>query len=136
MHVLKFGLLLIFFLSANLASGQKYLVRFTNKDNSRFTLSNPSAFLSQRAIDRRKRYAIALDSTDLPISPAYIDSLRSVQGITILNASKWLNQVSIQIPNISALNRISLFPFVASSSLIASRLLQNHDTGIPLKETD
>ncbi|MCU7550238.1 S8 family peptidase [Chitinophagaceae bacterium LB-8] len=132
MHVLKFGLLLIFFLSANLASGQKYLVRFTNKDNSRFTLSNPSAFLSQRAIDRRKRYAIALDSTDLPISPAYIDSLRSVQGITILNASKWLNQVSIQIPNISALNRISLFPFVASSSLIASRLLQNHDTGIAL----
>ncbi len=125
MQVLKIGLLLILFFSANVAKAQKYLVRFTDKNYSSYSLSNPSAYLSQRAIDRRNRYAITLDSTDLPVSATYLDSLRSVPGITVLNASKWLNQVSIQVSNSAALSRISLFPFVAATSQITSRIRKN-----------
>jgi subtilisin family serine protease len=121
-QVLKIGFLLLFYLSGNVTSAQKYLIRFTNKGNSSFSLSNPSAFLSQRAIDRRTRYGIALDSTDLPVSAAYLDSLRAVPGVMVLNASRWLNQVSIQVTNNSALSRISLFPFVTSTAPIANRI--------------
>jgi hypothetical protein len=132
MKVLKIGLLLILYLSANVAKSQKYFVRFTDKSNSSFSLSNPLAFLSQRAIDRRNRYTIALDSTDLPVSAAYIDSLRSVPGVTVLNTSKWLNQVSIQVSNTAAINRISLFPFVASTSTIASRIWNSRHSDLAI----
>jgi hypothetical protein len=130
MHALKIGLLLILSLSTHVTLGQKYIVRFTDKKHSSFSLTNPSAFLSPRAIERRNRYAIALDSTDLPVSVAYIDSLRSVPGITILNTSKWLNQVSIDVSNVAAINRIYLFPFVASASLIARRTSKNYHSAV------
>lgn len=131
-QVLKIGLLLIFFSSAKVTYAQKYLIRFSNKNNSSFSLSNPAAFLSQRALERRNRYGITLDSTDLPVPVAYIDSLRSVPGVTVLNASRWLNQVSIQVSNARALNKIALFPFVTSTSLIASRNYKKKHSAVAL----
>ncbi|MDB5196617.1 MAG: family serine peptidase [Flaviaesturariibacter sp.] len=99
----------------------RYLVKFKNKGFNTFTLANPSAYLSQRSIDRRTRYGIAIDSTDLPLTARYLDSIRSVPNVTILNASKWLNQVSVQTTDPAAINRINAFPFVQSASAIASR---------------
>src|SRR5688500_14325963 len=107
---------------AKVMEAQRYLIRFTNKGSSAFTLANPSAYLSAAAIERRQRYGISLDSTDLPVTQRYVDSLRSVTGVTVLNVSKWLNQVSIQIPSANttaALAKINSFPFVAASSRIA-----------------
>ncbi|MCW3073898.1 MAG: family serine peptidase [Flaviaesturariibacter sp.] len=109
----------------------RYLVRFKNKGLNTFTLATPSAYLSQRSLDRRTRYGIALDSTDLPVTPRYIDSLRAIPTVVVLNISKWLNQVSILITNttpanITAVqNKINSFPFVQSSSAIASRASGN-----------
>lgn len=124
----RIGYVLTLVIMTSLSSNaQKYLVRFTDKTNPAFSLSDPSAFLSQRAIDRRTLYAIPLDSTDLPVNPAYLDSLRSIPGVTVLNASKWLNQVSVQVANAGARNRIAQFPFVMTASPIASRMSNNSD---------
>ncbi len=116
-------LLLLAFISCFQAiNAQRYIIRFKDKGTSPFSFSNPSAYLSQRAIERRQRFSISIDSTDLPITPRYLDSLRSVPGITILNASKWLNQVSIQVSDPNALNKINSFPFVFTTARIASRI--------------
>jgi hypothetical protein len=101
---------------------QRYLVRFKNKASSPYSFSSPSAYLSQRAIDRRQRYSIPIDSTDLPVNPVYLNSIRSVSGVTILNTSRWLNQVSVLITDPNALTTINSFPFVQASTRIASRL--------------
>ena len=111
--------LLVFDASANAQT--RHIVKFKNKGTNPFSLSTPSAFLSTRSIERRTRYSIALDSTDLPVTPRYIDSLRSVPNVTVLNVSKWLNQVSIHTTDAAALAQINAFTFVQSSMPIASQ---------------
>lgn len=99
----------------------RYIVQFKDKGTNPYLLSNPIAYLTQRAIDRRTRYSIAIDSTDLPITPGYVDSVRLAGTVTILNQSKWLNSVSIQTNDTAALTRINSLPFVQSVSYIAAR---------------
>lgn len=111
-------------LTAAASEGQtfsRYIIKFKNKATTPFGFNNPIQFLSQPAIDRRTRYGIAIDSTDLPVTPRYLDSVRSAGAVTILNVSRWLNQVSIQTSDATALSRINALPFVESAKPIANR---------------
>lgn len=104
------------------AQSTRYIVRFRDKGTNPFSLSNPSAYLSAKAVSRRTTYSIPIDSTDLPATPRYVDSLRLAGNVTILNVSRWLNQVSIQTTDAAALNKINSFPFVLSVATIAPRI--------------
>jgi hypothetical protein len=106
--------------SHSYAQFTRYIIRLKDKGTNPYSLSNPLQYLTQRSIDRRTRYSIAIDSTDLPITPRYIDSIRLAGAVTILNASKWLNQVAIQTSDAAALAKINSFPFVISSGPIAA----------------
>jgi serine protease AprX len=103
----------------------RYIVRFKNKGGTPFTLANPSAYLSQRAIERRTKHSIAIDSTDLPVSPSYINQLRNVPNVTVLNISKWLNSVSIQTTDPNAITTINNFSFVQNTTAVAGREITN-----------
>lgn len=99
----------------------RHIVKFKNKGNASFTLANPLAYLSQRAIDRRLRYSIPIDSTDLPVTPSYINQVRNVPNVTVLNASRWLNSITILTTDPNALATISGFSFVQNVTPIAAR---------------
>jgi serine protease AprX len=99
----------------------RYIIRLKDKGTNPYSISNPSQYLTARAIARRTRYAIPIDSADLPVTPRYIDSIRLAGAVTVLNSSKWLNQVAIQTNDVTALNKINTFPFVLSSAPIAAR---------------
>jgi len=71
-------------------------VYFRDKPQADYYLSNPLEMLSQRALDRRARYNIDLDITDVPLDAAYYDSIASSPGITVAGRSKWLNAVHVQ----------------------------------------
>jgi serine protease AprX len=117
-----FTLLLVFGLmicSSVNAQYTKYIIKLKHKGTNPYSLSNPSAYLTPRALARRTRYGIAIDSTDLPITPRFIDSIRLAGAVTILNSSKWLNQVAIQTNDAAALTKINGFPFVLSSGPLA-----------------
>lgn len=105
------------------ARGQysRYLVRFTDKKGTAHSLANPTTYLSARAIERRSRQHISLDSTDLPVSADYLDSLRKLPGITVLNTSRWLNQALVQISNTASLTTIGQYPFVKGVSPLGLR---------------
>ena len=105
----------------------RYLVKLKNKAGTPYTINNPSAYLSARAIARRTRYNIAIDSTDLPVNPSYISQIAAVSNVTVLNASKWLNQVSIQTSDAAAITAISTLPFVESVSGLAARVAENEN---------
>jgi serine protease AprX len=105
----------------NSFSQTRYIIRLKDKGTSPYSFSNPAAFLTSRAIQRRTRYNIVIDSADLPVTPRYVDSIRLAGAVTILNTSKWLNQVAIQTSDAAALNKINSFPFVISASPIAAR---------------
>jgi len=116
-------LLFCFITSIQISHAQtRYLVRFKDKGGTQFTIADPAAYLSPRSIARRTRYNITIDSTDLPVSAAYIQNLRSIPNVTILNISKWLNQVSIQTSDQTAITTINNLPFVRATLPIAARL--------------
>jgi len=118
-------LICIFLLANTIVSKaqlNRYIVTFKNKNNSVYSFANPIEFLSQRAIDRRLRYNINIDSTDLPINNNYVEAVRLSGAVTILNQSKWMNQISIQTTDNTALAAISNFPFVQNLQAIASRI--------------
>jgi serine protease AprX len=104
------------------AQSTRYVIQFTDKGNNSFSISIPSAYLSDRALARRSKYGIAIDSSDLPVTQKYIDSIRLAGAVTILNVSKWLNSVSIQTTDAAALLRINNFPFVRSSHPVGARI--------------
>jgi hypothetical protein len=116
------SLLLLIAAHSEAQTVSRYIVKFKDKATSPYSFNNPSAFLSQRAIDRRTRHNIAVDSADLPVTPRYLDSIRLAGNVTILNVSRWLNQVSIQTTDAAALTRIAAFPFVQTAAPIAARM--------------
>lgn len=134
----------LLFFNISQAQFNRYIVEFTNKGNTNYSLNNPAAYLSERALNNRQNYNIVVDSTDLPICKNYLDSLQAAGSVTILNASKWLNQVAIQTTDVSAINRIQNFSFVKKFSAIASRnpvttgadKLARESVEIPFNRTD
>ena len=119
-RIFLFFLFTVALSSGSFAQSTRYVVRLKDKGTNPFSLSNPLAYLTNRAIQRRTRYNISIDSADLPITPRYIDSIRLAGAVTILNTSKWLNQVAIQTTDATALAKINAFPFVISASPIAA----------------
>jgi hypothetical protein len=93
-------------------------VKFTDKDLSPYSLSNPEEFLSQRAIERRTAQGIALEENDLPVNPDYVGQVVET-GVTLLNTSKWFNSVTIYTTDQSALDEINALPFVLSVDKIS-----------------
>jgi serine protease AprX len=118
--ILSFFAILTLFCNSGQAQYSRYLVQFTDKNGTPFAISNPIAFLSQQAIARRAKQNINIDSTDLPLSPAYLDSILQVPNVQFLNLSKWFNQVLIKISDSNALQKINSFPFVRKTSPVAT----------------
>ncbi|HEY5465160.1 MAG TPA: S8 family peptidase [Hanamia sp.] len=108
-------LLFLFFSLHSSAQFTRYVVRFKDKDGTPFSINNPSQFLSARAIARRAKQHIAIDETDLPVTPRYIDSVRLSGNVQILDESKWLNQVCIATTDSAAILKINSFPFVITT---------------------
>lgn len=89
-----------------------YWVQFTDKTHTPYSISEPQAYLSQRAIDRRARQGISIDSLDLPVDPAYIAQLMAAGDFQLLTVSKWLNAVTIRSTDTLALDSLGLLAFV------------------------
>ena len=118
---MKKTLLVLVCLQALFADAQysRVLIRFTDKNNNPYSLSTPQQFLSARAIQRRTRSGIPLDSTDLPIVPSYIATVQAQGAVTVLSQSKWLNQILIRTSDSATLQNIRALPFVRSTSSAA-----------------
>ncbi len=133
-------ILLVVMATASALAGQtapdKYWIRFTDKANSPYSIDRPGEYLSSRALERRDRYSIPVNSQDLPVNPAYLDSIRSA-GAEILTRSRWFNAVTIQAIDTSILQKIRKLPFVyqiKSVERIKSGQLQKDkfETGLQL----
>lgn len=97
----------------------KYRIVFANKDNTPFTTEAPGYFLSPKALERRQRQRIPLSFNDLPVTPAYIDSLAAA-GAKVLNVSKWFNAATIQVFDDLTLDKIAKLTFVRKDYVLKS----------------
>ena len=110
-------------------SPDTYWVAFTDKDATPYSLQTPEAFLSPRAIQRRLAQGIALDEMDLPVDPAYVAQVETVEGAEVLNRSKWLNGVVVQVLDSTVRDAILELPCVATVHMVGSgaRVLDRPD---------
>lgn len=99
-------------------SQDKYVIFFTDKNNSPYSLSNPSAFLTNRSITRRTNQGIGYDMSDLPVNSTYVNGVVNA-GATVLNVSKWFNSATVVVNNAAVLNAILALPYVNGSTQVA-----------------
>ncbi len=122
------GMVIFCFLLAPLAgrsqlADSRWIIVLRDKQSTPYRLDNPAAYLSGAAIQRRVRQQIPIDSSDLPIDPAYLDSISAVPNVSILNVSKWMNQVLIKTTDPNALAAINAFSFTLKTAVIAARVI-------------
>ena len=94
-----------------------YLVELTDKAGTPFSIDFPEAFLSERALERRRRQAINVTEMDLPISPRYEDAIAAT-GAMIWQRSKWMNAVVV-VANGQQIEQIGKLPFVKQTTYTA-----------------
>lgn len=115
------SLFLLLSAAASFAQSIRLTVKLKYKKATGYSLSQPSAFLSEKAIERRTKQNLLIDSTDLPVNRPYLDSIRNIPGVSILSSSKWLNQVLVETENADAINAINSLTFVAHTRAVAKR---------------
>lgn len=97
-------------------SGKKtymYRVQLCDKNGTLYSLDCPMAFLSQKAMERRAKQHISVDSTDLPVCAEYERRLAACDG-EIVCKSKWNNTVVLRTSDTAAVKKICCLPFVRS----------------------
>lgn len=111
---MKKAILLILFMGAILAYSQntyKYWVQFKDKDGTPYNVDYPENYLSQRALERRARYHIAIDTLDLPVNPNYLEAITD-RGFRVRNVSKWVNGAVVDAVDTSRIGEIRELTFV------------------------
>ncbi|MDE5678389.1 S8 family serine peptidase [Phocaeicola sp.] len=91
----------------------KYRVNLRDKAETTYTLHNPSEYLSGRALERRARQGLAVDSADLPVCRTYMDML-AAKGAKPVSKSKWNNTVVVHVADTLVMDEVAALPFVAA----------------------
>ena len=113
------------------ASGQenRYIVYFTDKNNSEFAIDRPLEFLSERAIQRRQKNQVAITESDLPVNETYLQQITAL-GAEVFYTSKWFNAALVtiddsQVADIELLDIVEGVEFVAPGGLARSKPTTN-----------
>lgn len=116
----KGGLFLIALLFSDIAGATQYIFRisFTEKNKTPYSVNNASLFLSQRALDRRKVQNIPVDYSDLPVDPAYVNTVLSMTGGRLRGTSRWQNYCLLSLSDSAQITAIQGQPFITSISLV------------------
>ena len=109
----KLILIITLFIAYESFSQEDAWVYFIDKPDAATYFSNPLSMLTQRALDRRTAQGIALDTSDVPIAPTYINQVTTASGITVMAKSKWLNALHVRGSQ-SHIQALLSFPFVNS----------------------
>ena len=94
-----------------------YRIELRDKRGSGYSLDKPKQFLSPKAIERRRRLGLKVDSTDLPVSYVYMRHIAS-DVVRIIGTSKWNNTVLINCTDTTPMQRIRRLPCVKTATMV------------------
>ena len=95
----------------------KYRISLKDKAATEYSFKKPEKYLSAKAIERRRKQNLPIDSTDLPVCRKYIDEIRK-QGVKIVVTGKWDNFVTVSCNDTTLIDRIAALPFVLSTEKV------------------
>jgi len=96
----------------------KYRVYLHDKKNAESKLRHPERFLSEKAIERRRRQNLPIDATDVPISAEYLKRI-SKTGVRVVSKSKWNNTVVVSCGDTTEMDGVRRLPFVRKAVQVA-----------------
>lgn len=97
---------------------RRHLVYFRDKAGTPYSVTQPQAFLSARAIARRTRQGIAVLPRDLPVTPAYVAQVRGVAGSPrVLYTSRWFNAAVVSCDSATLARITALAPVRSATTL-------------------
>jgi hypothetical protein len=105
-----------------------YRLTLTDKKGSPGNLNHPESFLSAKALQRRQRQGLTVDSTDLPLSASYLRQLKA-QKAELIGKSKWNNTVLVKTTHEAEIKALTALPFVVK----ATRVFTSPDSIVPEK---
>lgn len=108
----------------------RYRVNLTDKADTEYSLSHPEQFLSDKALQRRARQRLSVDSTDLPVCRSYMTKIAQY-GVDIINSSKWNNTVLVECTDTAGIEKMHELPFVGSV-----RKVWTCPSSIPIRNKD
>lgn len=107
-------LFLLAFVSLTAVSQKNYYwVKFTDKQNSGYSLNQPLQFLSERSIQRRSVQGIAIDSTDMPLNENYVNGLNPYIN-ELKHRLKWFNMAVVRVDSLPFVDSIRQLAYVDS----------------------
>lgn len=95
----------------------KYRISLKDKATTTYSLDRPEDFLSEKAIARRQKQNLPIDSTDLPVCRKYINEICQ-QGVNIVMTGKWENFVTVSCNDSTLIDRIAALPFVSTTEKV------------------
>jgi subtilisin family serine protease len=110
----------------------KYWVEFTNKDGSPYSIENPEAFLSQRAIERRSDQGIEITEQDIPVNEDYINQVLELGDIELLLKSKWFNAITIETDDLGLIAAVEQLSFVNQVKSMSKYKKDKKEEEVPL----
>ncbi len=116
------------------AQSSRYIVVLKDKASTAFSLANPQAFLSKKALARRINQQIKIDSSDLPVPAIYLQQLSAISGVKIINQSRWLSQVCVEVADQPGITEINKLSFVKVTAQIMRPLVMQISTGNKFSE--
>ncbi len=96
-----------------------YWVSFHNKDATTYTLTQAQDFLTPKSIARKNQRGAVIDSLDMPVCEAYIDTVVGITNGTLRMSSKWMNGIAISTSDTASMASVRALPFVKETTLIS-----------------
>lgn len=118
-----------FFLSNSNAVGQTqyaFKINFVDKKGTKGDLASPSTFLSAKSLARRAKHSLVPDSSDLPVSAIYTDSVLKVTEGILHTKSRWQNNCVLLLYDSSKMNLVRSCSFVKSVQYVGIYLSPLH----------
>ena len=112
----------------------KYRISLRDKAATVYSLEHPEQFLSEKAIARRQKQNLAVDSTDLPVCRQYIDEIRR-QGVNIVVVGKWENFVTVSCNDSALIEHIAALPFVRATEKVWTAPKMNKGVGDAMRDS-
>jgi len=90
---------------------ESYFIKFKDKKFTKYSFEKPEEFLSLKALERRKKNNILIDSSDLPVCDEYINIIQD-KGFKIKYPLKWFNGVVVSEDKDTLLEQIKSLSFI------------------------
>ncbi|MDI9356699.1 MAG: S8 family serine peptidase [Chitinophagaceae bacterium] len=119
-------------MNVGIAQKNRYVIYFTDKNNTPYSLERPNEFLSLRSIERRTRQSISLTPSDIPVNTTYIQDIERL-GADVYFSSRWLNCLLIEsspslLPSIMNISFVSKVELVANGSQLNNQIAGSEKT--------